>query len=310
MRRAALSMTLAAASLACLASACSGGGGGGGGSARVFGRVENETGAGIDDADVTLAGGATSTTLGGGFQLQSLKTGWAEIEVVATGYRSVTSEIKLASGDNSVEIIMVACTPGIDAGCATPTPTETPTPTPAPNVVATFTGVNGNPDPVTPANSVFGNWAGAAILTRPSPGAPLNLGNDADAADLAFPECWLDANQTNDWDGMGTPDHCLFWWEGENQGGIVDPGLNDAVFYVRIPGDVFMAGMGDTLTFADGITAGYYEGDFTVDGFQIGDYTLQRAATSGTLTLGNVGMNDGQNVSITGQATFYIPNLP
>lgn len=293
-----------ALALAATVAACSGGGGGGGG-ATVIGRVQDEAGTGIEDASVALDSEVTQTAVTGSFRFSAAR-GWRTLDVTAAGYRRVTTEIKLASGDNSVEVTMVTCTPGIDAGCGTPTPTPTASPTPTPpNVVATFVGVNANVDPV-PANSVFGAWTGSAVLTRPV--GTLNLGNDADASDLAFSECWLDMAETDDWDGAGTPDHCIFWWEGEDEGAIVSA-LNDAVFYVRIPGAEFIAG--NVVTFADGMTAGYYEGDFTVDGFRIADYGAPaRAASEGTLTLGNVGMGDGQNVSITGQATFYIPNLP
>lgn len=287
--------------LASAGAACSGGAKADG--ATVIGRVQDQAGTGIEDAVVLLDGDSTNTGVTGGFTFAA-KKGTSVLDVTAAGYRRVHVELRIANGDNVVDITMVVCTPVVDAGCDVPTPTPTPTATP-PNVVATFTGLNSNVDG-TPQPAFDLNWTGSAVLTGAA--NTLNLGNDMDMADLAFAECWTDAAETNDHDNMGTPDHCVFWWEGENQGGTVNAALDDAVFYVRIPGAELTAG--NILTFADGMTAGYYEGDFTVDFFQISDYTLQRPALEGTLQIGNASMNDGGSVSITGQASFYIPNLP
>lgn len=295
----ALPLACAALVLASLAAACASGAKADG--ATVIGRIQDEAGTGIGGATVLLDGDSTSTSGNGAFTFAA-KKGTSVLDVTADGYRRVSVELRIANGDNLVDITLVVCTPVIDAGCEdepTPTPTATP-----PNVLASFSGVNSNVDGVPPE---FGNWTGSAALDGAA--NTLNLGNDADmTVDLAFAECWQDSAETNDYDGAGTPDHCVFWWEGEDQGGIVNPALDDAVFYVSIPGAEFTAG--NTLTFADGMTAGYYEGDFTVDGFRIAEYTLQRPATEGSLQLGNVGLSEGQAVSITGQATFYIPELP
>jgi len=282
--------------------ACSGGEKSSG--ATVIGRVQDEAGTPIDDADVVFDGESTSTTATGTFTFAA-KKGTSVLDVRADGFRRVTVELRIGGGDNDVEITMVVCTPVVDVGCDVPTPTPTPTPTPAPNVTALFSGLNSNLD--NGGGPLFDlNWNGDATLVGAA--TTLTYGTRTDASDLAFAECWIDAAQTNDWDGMGVPDHCVFWWEGEDEGGIVIAGLNDGVFYVSIPGAEFTSG--NIVTLADGMTAGYYEGDFTVDGFRIADYTLQRAATFGTLEIGNAGMNDAIAVSITGQATFYIPNLP
>lgn len=298
-----VTLAIAGASIA----ACSGGSRADG--ATVIGRVQDESGAPIDDADVVLDGESTNTTASGNFTFAA-KRGTSLLDVSADGFRRVTVELRIASGDNLVEITMVVCTPAIDVGCDVATPTPTPTPTP-PNVVALFVGANGNVDPVDPGLSTFSSWSGSAVLTGLA--NTLDLGNFAESAssDLAFSECWVDANETNDWDGAGVPDHCVFWWEGQDEGGIVNASpIDDAVFYVRIPGVEFTAG--NTVTFADGMSAGYYEGDFAVDGFRIADYQPQTSlqAIEGTLTLGSVGMGDGQAASITGQASFYIPNFP
>lgn len=284
---------------ASVTAACSGGGESTSG-ATVSGRVQTEFGIGLDGASVQLDGASTTTDDDGAFELGS-KAGTRTLDVEADGYRRVTADVRVAGGDNRIEVTMVPCTAGVDAGCATPT--ASPSPSPTPNVSATFGGTAAD----VPTNS-YQAWAGSAVLDGAS--LLLGLGEDAESfllggSDLAFSACWEDAGETTSYDGVGTPDHCVFWWDGDEEGAT----FPDAIFYVSIPGSEWMEGVPNLITFGDGMTAGYYEGTLGLP-LQISDYTLLNPAVEGTLVLAENGSSFGQPVSISGQATFRIPTLP
>lgn len=287
--------------LSAVAAACSGGGSSTGG-ATVNGRVQTELGIGIADASVEVGDSGTTSDGDGAFELGA-KAGTRTLDVQAAGFRRVTADVRIASGDNRIEVTLVPCTPFEDAGCPTPTPTATPSPTP--NVFATFSGTNADISGPSP----FDPWTGSAELAGAA--QTWSLGDAAESAltggsDLAYSECWANPGETFEYNGVGTPDHCVFWFDGEGEGTT----FPDAIFYVRIPGSVFVEDVPNTITFADGMTAGYYEGDFTGNQLHIPDYTLLHSAVEGTLVLEANGTLDGQAVRITGQATFRIPTLP
>lgn len=268
--------------------------------ATVLGRVQDESGAAIPGADVSLDARQTGSAPDGTFRLAA-EPGRSTLSVAAAGYRSLSFVMRIASGDNPVELTLVACTPGLDAGCEG-TPTPTPTPATTPNVVASFSSTNPSVNPL--AGGVVPTWTGSASLTGQA--ATLRLGEPGDAADVAFSECYASTDESNSIDGTEALDHCVFWWDGLDQGGLVDSGLPDALFLVRVPGTAWMAG--NTLSIEGGtMTAGYYEADLLL---AADSYVLKRPATKGTLVLGQAGRFGGQSVSIAGQATFYIPSLP
>ena len=280
--------------------ACSGGGESTSG-ATVIGRVQTELGIGLTEASVSLDGSSTTSDEDGAFELGS-KAGTRTLDVQRVGYRRVTADVRIANGDNRFEVTMVPCTPGEDAGCPTQTPTPTATPSPTPNVLASFDGTNANV-----ATLDFDPWIGAAALDGATTTWSLGDATDAEptGSDLAYSECWADAGETATYNG-GALDHCVFWWDGASEG----IGGTDAIFYVRIPGAVYVETVPNTITFSDGMTAGYYEGEFDGNQLHIVDYELLHEAVEGSLVLEANGLTQGQPVKITGQATFRIPTLP
>lgn len=305
---------LAAAAIASLIGGLACTGPGSGGTGFVHGIVHTGAGSPIASALVSLGSATSNSVADGSFSLSAVP-GTHPLTVSASGYRTLHSNVVVAAGNaNALDLTLVLCTPGVDAGCGTPTPVPTALPTPSTvNVRATFNGVN------MPSPGAISPWTGQADLDD---GTTRSIGRHAqEPGEEAWSECWKSADEntpTVSTDARSAIDHCwIVWWGG----GVA---FNDAWFIVFVDGSLWNDGaVIDTTVDPANAAIGYYEGDAGSAGAygvasppNTANLFLLRQNGTGGITqnqgifrLQSAGYYAGQPAVLT-SGYFFIQNLP
>ncbi|HVG92567.1 MAG TPA: carboxypeptidase regulatory-like domain-containing protein, partial [Alphaproteobacteria bacterium] len=101
----------------------------------ITGRVRNTSCGAIAGAQVSVAGGSTTTSSSGSFTLSNLPAGIQTVTVEASGYPTTSKDVTVGHGLTNSALFFLSASPS-------PTPTPTPTPTPPPSgCTATTVGV-------------------------------------------------------------------------------------------------------------------------------------------------------------------------